>query len=133
MQAENYYATYDGALVTVAPPGDPVGDNSWHLEFNTWPSGQAMQTGVTYPVHYDSTSTSSQAYMLIGYTWTCGNLTGAFHVDEFTAQLGTAEQGIDTLTTFTASFAAVCDQGKTGVLRGCVHYELADADDGGGG
>jgi hypothetical protein len=136
VQAENYVETYDGALLEVHLPNTTTSEYTWFLEVNTWPSGEVMQTGVTYPVTTTAGSSgpvsTTAAYMQIAFgSATCGLLSGSFRLDQFTAQPG-SEPLIDTLVTFTASFEAACEQPNPGlpptpgVLRGCIHYDMAN-------
>ncbi|MGO8996409.1 MAG: hypothetical protein ACLQVI_24100 [Polyangiaceae bacterium] len=132
VQAENYYATYDGAILEVYLPGASPGDPFWYFEFNTWGTGAAMEAGATY----SNVSTPPPGARVIpsgdfsiGYAATCAILSGTFQVEEFTASPGTQEQGIDTLLTFTAAFSAVCEQTELGVLRGCIHYDATSVAD----
>jgi hypothetical protein len=132
VQAENYYATYDGAILEVRLAGSSPGDPFWYFEFNTWGTGGPMEAGVTYS---NSSNPPAGATPIqngdfsIGYAATCAILSGTFHVQEFTASPGTEEQGIDNLLTFTATFSAVCEQTEVGVLRGCIHYDASNVTD----
>ena len=115
VEAEEYYALFDGALIEVAPPPSAdAGGAGWFLDFNTWNAMTRLQTGVVYDVATVSTAGS------FGYGRTCTAATGTFRVDDFEApdaRIG----GVSMLLGFTAAFAIECD-GYPGVLRGCVHF-----------
>jgi hypothetical protein len=110
VEAEAYYATYDGAYVVVGLPGG----GGWYFSFNTWGLKQPMQTGV----RYDASDTGSGSE-LVRYLRTCMTQTGSFEVEDFSAEGG--EGGIGTLLSITASFSVTCDN-SPGAVRGCFHY-----------
>ena len=115
VEAEEYYALFDGALIEVTPPPSAdAGGAGWFLNFNTWNTMTRMQTGIVYDV---ATVANSDSF---GYTRTCASAGGSFRVDEFDAP-DASIGGVSMLIGFTAAFAITCD-GYPGVLRGCVHF-----------
>jgi len=58
-------------------------------------------------------------YVINNLSHVCRKATGAFRVDEFSAENN--KGGIGTLLSATAAFTAACG-GRPGVLRGCIHY-----------
>ena len=114
VEAEEYYAVFDGALIEVKPPPSADAGGSWFLDFNTWNAMIPMKTGVVYDIATVSNSTS------FGYTRTCSSAAGSFRVDEMEAP-DASVGGVSMLLGFTAAFAVTCD-GYPGVLRGCVHF-----------
>jgi hypothetical protein len=117
VEAEEYYATYDGALLEVKPPASAdAGAASWYFNFNTWNMKTPMTTGVVY----DALAVTGGYF--VGYAQTCTTAYGSFRVDEFRATGGDAAVGgVSTLLGFTAAFSVTCD-GTPGVLRGCIHF-----------
>src|SRR5580700_6789571 len=79
VEAEAYYAVYDGALLEVQPPASADAGGSWYFNFNTWNLREPMQTGVVY----DALAASGS--YLVGYVRTCSSAYGSFRVDEFNA------------------------------------------------
>jgi hypothetical protein len=116
VEAEAYFATYDGASIQVLPPASAQsGGPGWFLNFNTWNAREPMQTGVVYDVGMVSNGGS------FGYASTCVSASGSFRVDDFRATGGTGSPEIGMLLSFTAAFSIACD-GSPGVLRGCIHF-----------
>jgi hypothetical protein len=124
--ADNIYAKYDGTTVSIGVPGSVPG-GEWQFAFSTWSVAGIsvpgpLQTGVVYSV-----TPSNYAEDLTIYSPTaqgCG-IGGAFRLDAFSAQSGLGGDTEDTLLTLTATFSASCPhaEGKTGILRGCLHYD----------
>jgi hypothetical protein len=114
VEAEEYYAVFDGALIEVEPPPSADAGGSWFLDFNTWNAMIPMKTGVVYDIATVSNSIS------FGYTRTCSSAAGSFRVDEMEAP-DASVGGVSMLLGFTAAFAITCD-GYPGALRGCVHF-----------
>jgi hypothetical protein len=110
IEAEAYYATYDGALIEVSVPGAVAG---WHINFNTWNAMGPMQTGAVY----DALSVMSADS--VAYDRTCPLAGGRFRVDEFSGSVPKPAI-VGPLYSFTAAFAFTC--AGSGVLRGCVHF-----------
>jgi len=113
VEAEAYYATYDGALVQVTPAEGGSAD-WWSINFNTWKTKQAMVTGVVYDV-----AAVNESEIVQHGTGCPGNVSGHFRVDEYEA-LGD-NGGIGTLLGFTAVFVFKCEN-VVGELHGCVHF-----------
>jgi hypothetical protein len=118
VEAERYYATYDGAYLVVGVPASTQsgGGDGWRLNFNTWNVKQPMRTGVVYDA-LAVTGQNPASYNM----QTCASAYGTFRVDEFRAVGGTDTSGIGMLLSFTAAFSLTCKD-STGVLRGCVHF-----------